>query len=110
MMWPSDVFTLLTRIDANVTRLLAKETVMALDLTTLTAEVSRNTTVAGSVETLLAQLTAIIKTIPPSTDPTTQAALEQLAATLASNDTAVSAAVVANTPAAATPPATTPIT
>jgi hypothetical protein len=110
MLWPSDIYTLLTRIDANVTRLLAKETAMALDLTTLTAEVSRNTTVEQSVVALLGQLTAIIKTIPPSTDPTTQAALEQLAATLSGNDTAIAAAVTANTPEGPTPPVTPPTT
>jgi hypothetical protein len=101
MLWPSEtIFSLLTRIDANVTRLLAKETAMALDLTTLTAEVAKNTTVEGSVVTLLAQLTQIIKAAPPSSDPTTQAVLDQLATTLGSNDTAIAAAVVANTPVA----------
>jgi hypothetical protein len=107
MLWPSQISTLLARIDANVTKLLAKESAMALDLTTLTAEVAKNTTVAGSVETLLAQLTAIIKAAPPSSDPTTQAVLDQLASTLTNNDTAIAAAVVANTPAAATTPPTT---
>lgn len=83
-------------------QLRTKEHEMAIDLSKLTAEVANNTTVEGSVVTLLNQLTAIIKAIPPSTDPTTQAALDQLTATLAANDTALAGAVTANTPA---PPA-----
>lgn len=73
---------------------------MAIDLTTITAAVAKNTEVDASVEQLLANLTAMIKAIPPSTDPTTQAALEQLATTLATNNDNIAAAVVANTPAA----------
>lgn len=75
---------------------------MAIDLSKITAEVANNTTVETSVVALLGQLTAIIKAIPPSTDPTTQAALDNLTATLASNDGAIASAVTANTPAAPT--------
>ncbi len=74
---------------------------MAIDLAAATAEVAKNTTVTGSVVTLLQQLTALIQAIPPSTDPVTQAALDQLVATLTGNDQTVADAVVANTPAAA---------
>lgn len=80
--------------------LTAKDTQMAIDLGTLTAEVTNNTNVTNSVVTLLNNLTAIIKAIPPSSDPVTQAALDQLTATLTTNDQAVAAAVTANTPAA----------
>jgi hypothetical protein len=73
---------------------------MAIDLTAVTAEVAKNTSVTGSVVTLLQQLTAMIQAIPPSTDPVTQAALDQLVATLTGNDQTVADAVVANTPAA----------
>ena len=73
---------------------------MAIDLTSMTAEVANNSSVTGSVVTLLNNLTAIIKAIPPSTDPVTQAALDQLSTTLTANDAAAAAAVVANTPAA----------
>jgi len=83
-----------------VNRLLMKERQMAIDLTTVTAEVAKNTDVTASVVTLLNNLTAIIKAIPASSDPTTQAALDKLTATLASNDTAIAGAVTANTPAA----------
>ena len=57
-------------------QILTQETTMAVDLSKLTAEVTNNTTVTSSVVALLTQLTALIKAIPPSTDPTTQAALD----------------------------------
>jgi hypothetical protein len=78
----------------------AQENKMAVSLSALTAEVANNTTVTGSVVTLLNNLTAIIKAIPPSSDPATQAALDALTATIAANDAAVAAAVTSNTPAA----------
>jgi hypothetical protein len=109
----------LDRIDANVKSLLAaittlkqsvtllqtEEQQMAIDLNSLTAEVANNTSVTNSVVTLLNNLTAMIKAIPPSTDPTTQAALEALVATLTANDQTAAAAVVNNTPAAPAAPA-----
>ena len=82
---------------------LQKENKMAVDLTAITAEVANNTTVGGSVLTLVQNLVATIAAIPPSSDPVTQAALDALTATLTGNDTAIAASVVANTPAA--PPA-----
>ncbi len=72
---------------------------MAIDLAAVTAEVAKNTTVTGSVVTLLQQLTALIQAIPPSTDPVTQAALDDLVAKLTANDQTVADAVAANTPA-----------
>ena len=78
---------------------------MAIDVTAMTAEVANNTSVTNSVVTLLQNLSALIAAIPASTDPVTQAALDQLTATLAGNDSTIAAAVVANTPAAAPPPA-----
>ena len=88
----------LNRIEAKIDALTKKDMAMAVDLTAMTAEITKNTTVVGSVEMLFAQLTALIKNIPPSTDPVTQAALDELTATLVANDAAVAAAVVANTP------------
>jgi len=79
-------------------QLIKQEKQMAIDLTKITAEVANNTTVEASVLALLTQLAAIIKAIPPSSDPVTQAALDQLTSTLSANDTALAAAVVANTP------------
>jgi len=76
---------------------------MAINLTTITAEVAKNTTVTGSVLQLLANLAAQVAAIPASTDPVTQAALDALTTTLATNDTQIAAAVTANTPA---PPTT----
>ena len=80
-------------------QILKQEKAMAIDLTAITAEVAKNTDVTSSVVKLLANLTALIKAIPPSNDPVTQAALDQLTSTLSANDTAAAAAVVANTPA-----------
>ncbi len=73
---------------------------MAIDLTTLTTEVTNNSTVTASVVALLDNLTTIIKNIPPSNDTTTQAALDLLTKTITDNDAAIAAAVTANTPAA----------
>ena len=104
MIWNNDATV--KRIDANVSAILAmvkqiaaKEAQMAVDLTAVTAEVAKNTSVTGSVVALLQQLTALIKAIPPSSDPATQAALDQLTATLTANDGTLATAVTANTPA-----------
>jgi small-conductance mechanosensitive channel len=71
---------------------------MPVTLDAITAEVTRNTNVTQSVVTLVQNLAAQIAAIPPSTDPTTQAALDALKDTLTSNDDAIAAAVTANTP------------
>jgi hypothetical protein len=81
-------------------RLSSQERSMAVTLDALTAEVTNNTNVTNSVIALLGNLTALIKAIPPSSDPVTQAALDALTASLTTNDAAVAAAVTANTPAA----------
>ena len=87
-------------IIAKLNLIITQEKTMAIDLSKLQAEVTANTTVEQSVVALLGQLSAIIAAIPPSNDPVTQAALDQLTSTLSANDTALSAAVTANTPAA----------
>jgi hypothetical protein len=105
------MYHLLNTIHANqlqtfgmLQQLQQEEAQMAIDLTSITAEVTNNTSVSNSVVTLLQNLTTIIQNIPQSTDPTTQAALDQLTALLTNNDSNVAAAVVANTPAATTTP------
>lgn len=65
------------------------------DLTELTAEVTNNTTVEQSAITLLQGLKAQLDAA--GTDPV---ALKALSDQLAANDTALAAAVTANTPAA----------
>lgn len=65
------------------------------DLTALTAEVARNTTVDQSAITLLQGLAAQIESL--KTDP---AALQSLADSLRGSSDALAAAVAANTPAA----------
>ncbi len=106
MWWDSEEDRLLRTIHANqlvimsmLRELLKQENQLAIDLTSITAEVTNNTSVTNSVVTLLGNLTALIKAIPPSNDPVTQAALDQLTATLTANDTTVATAVTANTPA-----------
>lgn len=98
------IYLLLQTIHANqrlmiglLRSMLRDEENMALDLTKLQAEITNNTTVTGSVVTLVQKLAAEIAAIPPSTDPTTQAALDALTATLTANDGTIAAAVTANT-------------
>ena len=100
-------YKLLDTIHANqlvmigmLRQVLQKESEMAIDLTTMTAEVESNTNVTQSVVTLVKNLAEQIANIPPSSDPTTQAALDALATTLAQNDAAIAAAVTANTSSA----------
>ena len=96
----ADLIARLTRIEIMLKATQTQETKMAVDLASLTAEVTRNTTVQQSVVALVQSLAAQIAAIPASSDPTTQAALDALKATLSSNDDAIAAAVTANTPAA----------
>ena len=94
MRWPfHKTLDILTQIQQDIAK-------MAIDLTALTAEVANNTSVDASVLALVKNLAAQIAAIPPSTDPTTQAALNGLVTTLQGNDAAIAAAVTANTPAA----------
>jgi hypothetical protein len=81
------------------------ETKMTISLDALSAAVANNSTIEGSVVTLLQQLASQIAAIPPSNDPATQASLDALVATLSQNDTTLASAVVANTPAVTPPPA-----
>jgi uncharacterized coiled-coil protein SlyX len=93
--WSLD--TRVAALEARVAVLEKLEKTMAIDLTKLTTEVSNNSTVTASVVALVNLLSAEIKAIPPSTDPTTQAALDVLTSTLAANDNTIAAAVTANT-------------
>lgn len=68
---------------------------MATDLSTLTAEVTNNTNVTASVLALIQNIEQELT--DAGTDPAALAALVQ---TLQTNDTALAAAVTANTPAA----------
>jgi hypothetical protein len=90
----------LDRMVDMLSQILKVDKMAAVDIAAITAGVTRNTSVLDSTVLLINNLTALIKAIPPSTDPVTQAALDQLTATLTANDDAAAAAVVANTPAA----------
>lgn len=95
---------LLLKIDQVIDRLIllhgkVREAMALLDA--LKAQVSANTTVIQSAVTLIAGLRQAI--IDAGTDP---AALQALTDSLNTSDTALAAALVANTP---TPPAPTPV-
>jgi hypothetical protein len=104
MPWSLTSTAQLNRIEQKLDQLLTlsqqETSKMAIDLTALTAEVANNTSVDASIVQLVQNLAAQIAAIPPSTDPTTQAALDALTATLKTNDGGIAAAVVKNTPAA----------
>ena len=73
---------------------------MALDITALQAAVAKQTTVEQSAVTLLTTLTTEIKALAANTvDPATVQALNDLAAKVDSNATALAGAVTQNTPA-----------
>lgn len=93
-----DVAAMLARIEHNLDTLIAQETQQMADLTALAAEVAENTEVVASATALLSQLAQEIR--DNATDP---AALEALAASLDSNNAALAAAIVENTPAADPP-------
>jgi uncharacterized coiled-coil protein SlyX len=95
--WPMSLDTRVAALEARVAVLEKLEKTMSIDLTKITAEVSNNSTVTASVVALVNLLSAEIKAIPPSTDPTTQAALDVLTSTLAANDNTIAAAVTTNT-------------
>jgi hypothetical protein len=78
-------------------QILAKENIMGADLTSLTAEVTNNTSVEQSAITLIGNLAAAITAA--GTDPV---ALGALVTQLQTNDAALAAAVAANTVAAPT--------
>jgi hypothetical protein len=79
-----------------------------IDLTKITADVAANTNAVNSAASLLQELTALVKAIPPSSDPVTQAAIDNLATTMEANTANLANAIVTNTPAASQ--ATGPVT
>jgi C4-dicarboxylate transporter len=96
-------------IIAKLDQLLTQETKMAVDLTALTTEVANNTTVDGSIVTLLDNIVTQLQAIEAgSGDAATQTALNALVTTLQNNDVGIAAAVVANTPAASAATAAKP--
>lgn len=88
----------LERIEYYLGQLFLGENAMATDLTALQASVANNTTVVQSALTLIQGFSAALAAA--GTDP---AALAALKASLDASDTALAAAVAANTPAAPTP-------
>jgi hypothetical protein len=88
----------LTRIEAKLDLLIATETKTMATLADIAAAVTAQTTVVGSVVTLLQQLSAELKAaIANSADP---AALQALVDSINANATTLANAVTANTPAA----------
>lgn len=89
----------------QIFRLLNKQGEMAMalkeDVDNLVAEVEENTTVAGSVQTLLTQMSEMLSNLKGQiADPSAQKALQDAIAALDKNNKAIAAAVLANTPAA----------
>ena len=89
------IFNLLQQIDTKLDLILEKEGIIMSDLTSLTAQVTQNTSVEGSAVTLIQGLAAQITAA--GTDPV---ALAALTTQLNTSATALAAAVAANTPAA----------
>jgi hypothetical protein len=97
----------LAEIKYNQNRILKGETAMALDLSALQAEVTKQTTIVASVQSFIAGLNAQLAAMQSQTvDPATASQLASLQSQLAANDTALASAIAANTtpaPAAPTP-------
>lgn len=92
------LFAVEDKLDAvllHLTHIERKQDTQMADLTGLTAEVTNNTSVTASALVLIQGFAAALAAA--GTDP---AALQALQDTLAANDTALSEAVAANTPAA----------
>lgn len=85
----------LNRIERKLDQLLSGENRIMADLTGLTAEVARNTTVEGSALALIQGFAAQLAAA--GTDPVKLQALQD---TLKANDDSLAAAVAANTPVA----------
>jgi hypothetical protein len=95
--WAKALGLQLQAIDAKLNRMIKGELQMAIDLSKLQDAASKQTTVTQSVVNLMQTLAAQIDAIPPSSDPATQAALDQIVQTLNDNDDALASAVTANT-------------
>lgn len=100
----------LERIENKLNILIKKENKMDVTIDQILAEATSETTLQGSIITLInsiqAQLTAALSgtTIPPDV----QAKMNAVFSTLTSNDAAVTAAITANTPIAS--PVAPPVT
>jgi hypothetical protein len=98
-----EILDLLKAIKADIHAVKAEEDTMAATIQDVLTDVQAETTVEGSVITLLNSLSAqlLAANVP-------QATIDSIVGTLQSNTAALSAALAANTPAAATtPPAAT---
>ncbi len=91
------------RKPSQLDRIEGKVNQTMLDLKKITADVAALTTAEGSAIALLTSLKAAVDAIPPSTDPATQAALDDLSSQIEKGTGDLAAAVVANTPAAPAP-------
>lgn len=96
MMW-HHLLHALQRIEYKLDLLLKQEAKMAIDLTRQTAAIAKNTDTVASAALAIKTIEDLLTAIPPSNDPVTQAALDQLTDTLEANNAALAAAV-ATTP------------
>ena len=90
----------LVQLQNSINTIHQKVMATSTDLSALTTEVANNTAVVASVQTLIQNLATAVQNA--GTDP---AALAALVTQLQTNDAALAAAVVANTPAASSTPA-----
>jgi alkylhydroperoxidase/carboxymuconolactone decarboxylase family protein YurZ len=105
----------LTDIVQRLERIEAQMSATDDEISSLTSTVAQNTTVDGSVATLLTGLStqlaaALASATNAGATPAQLAQLTALGVTLDTNNAALKAAVVANTPVATVPPGATPIT
>ena len=100
-----DIPSQLSRIERKLNLLLQMEHVMTKEMDDLRAAVASEVTVSESVITLLGDISTRLNEALANGDT---AALQELSADLTANQAKLAAAVLANTPAAATEPAPTP--
>ena len=90
-----EILMILDALTYETLRQTRQGTKIMADLSRITTEVAENGTVIGSAVTLIEQIAAALRAAGSD-----QAALDQLAADLDAQASALAAAVVANTPAA----------
>jgi hypothetical protein len=90
----NDRLDVLTRL---IRQILQEDKQMAIDLTAQTAAIAANTSAVNSAAAAITMIEGLLNAIPPSNDPVTQAAIDNLTATLNANN-ATLAAAVATTP------------
>lgn len=102
--WYSNLVNQLNRIEQKLDLILKKEVAMSATIDQLVADVTAETTLEGSIITLLNNVEAQLKAALANTviAPADQAKLDSMFSDLESNKAALAAAIAANTPVAPT--------